>query len=223
MEGYYFSQTSGQVEKSYTGEDEDLLTPTGLCLPNYPPGFQFWSSGQTTGTSGNSGRFNVTTSFGTGYVNPSSTGTSSGSCNLGNAKVTIKWEKKEKPVDWLGLFGGDGDWECANDECKKYDKDPKQAKITDEEAKAWAGDMNEICYRLGDCGGYVNWKGKYTDDGYAAYNDGKRLAGSGGSEILEKQKTAGQTDNAGAQTPSSGIGGLTGNIVKDLIKKVVGN
>ncbi len=32
--------------------------------------------------------------------------------------------------------------------------------------------MNEICVALGDCGGYVNYLGKYTDDGYDWLVDG---------------------------------------------------
>lgn len=28
--------------------------------------------------------------------------------------------------------------------------------------------MNDLCINLGDCGGYVNWVGEYTDDGYTS-------------------------------------------------------
>ena len=38
------------------------------------------------------------------------------------------------------------------------------------EEQAFSDGMNEICRSLGDCGGYVNWLGKYTDGGYKVTN-----------------------------------------------------
>jgi hypothetical protein len=38
--------------------------------------------------------------------------------------------------------------------------------------EGWALGANRICAALGDCGGYVNYVGKYTDDGYAWKVDG---------------------------------------------------
>jgi hypothetical protein len=96
-------------------------------------------------------------------------------------------------------------WQCANDECERYDKDPANSEISDDEAKVLAEDMNEICFKLGDCGGYINWQGKYTEEGYAAYVNYKRVAGSGGSEVLEQPKVA-----------------TTGKVVSDLIKGMFG-
>ena len=34
------------------------------------------------------------------------------------------------------------------------------------EEQTFTDQMNEVCRSLGDCGGYVNWQGKYTDGGY---------------------------------------------------------
>lgn len=198
IEGYYYSANSKQIEKSING-----TTPNGLCVPNYPPGSNFWesytqgqsalSAANTPATSATSTpaftattpAFTATTpSFGTGYVNPSSSG-STGGCSVGNAKLTIQWtmEKRMWPFN-------DEAWQCSNDACTAYVTDPTSGTITDAEAKVWANDMNQICLRLGDCGGYVNWQNKYTEEGYAAYLDYKRVAGSGGSEIQEKPKTA---------------------------------
>ena len=36
----------------------------------------------------------------------------------------------------------------------------------------WALDANRVCSSLGDCGGYVNYKGAYTGDGYKWNVDG---------------------------------------------------
>ena len=89
--------------------------------------------------------------------------------------------------------------------------------------------MNEICYKLGDCGGYINWQNKYTEDGYAAYFNEKRVAGAGGSEILEKEKKA-TTSTTGTGT-ATGTGGFipggtttpaTGGIVANIIKNLFG-
>jgi len=222
--GVYFSTTTGQIEKSTNDSNNDGNpidpTPSGLCLPNYPPGFNFWGNQQTTatpstsapstGTNGSTPSFGAssttgtatTPSFGTGYVNPSSTGTSSSTmCSIGTTSVTIKWEKKEKP---LAFWEDDGDWECT-EKCQYADRttvpgneDP--AKFIN--PQAFASEMNSICYKLGDCGGYVNFINKYTDDGFAAYYNNFRVAGSGGSEIL--QTTSNSTTSTSSSTASSG-------------------
>jgi len=68
-------------------------------------------------------------------------GEAEGICQTASAQCIVTYEK--------GLFGSK---ECKeNCEC-----------LEDE----WAQKMNNICASLGDCGGYVNYVGKYTDDGY---------------------------------------------------------
>jgi hypothetical protein len=87
----------------------------GVCVPQFPPGLNFWS-----GT------------------------TSQQVCGLASAKCTVVTEKdifgKDKVIEGK---------ECSGD----Y-------------AEQWALESNRICASLGDCGGYINYIGKYTDDGY---------------------------------------------------------
>lgn len=65
-----------------------------------------------------------------------------GICSLGSQKCTIV-EVKE--------FDG---WDCkVNCGC---------------DSSSFTKQMNELCTSLGDCGGYVNTEGKYTDDGYTS-------------------------------------------------------
>ncbi|MFA4960601.1 MAG: hypothetical protein WC548_02955 [Candidatus Pacearchaeota archaeon] len=68
-------------------------------------------------------------------------------CAQASAKCIIKYEK--------GIL--DGSWECIEN-CECEDED-------------WALDVNRVCAALGDCGGYVNYLGKYTDDGYEWKSD----------------------------------------------------
>ena len=224
-EGFYLSNISGQIEPVTNDSNGDGNSndpsPEGMCLPKYPSGSVFWSASQGTGASTPS--FNATTpGFGTGYVTPSSASGSSSSslCSAGNVKANFIWVKTEHPL-MLGflkkpLGAEDTAWTCNNSACTRYipnAEDQARGNITSPEAKEWAVDMNEICYRIGDCGGYYNWLGVYTDDGYAAYLDNKRVAGSGGAKTLEASKAAGNTT-------SSGGGGLFGLAIQDLIKSM---
>lgn len=260
--GYYFSSNSQQIEKSNNDTKKGDLTPTGLCLPNYPPGSNFWGStstgvktSTTIGTSSSLGfpaNGSTSSGYGTGYVSPANAGTSTTTqCSAGNAKVTFKWIKTTRPADFLNLFGKNGDWSCdeTTGNCQYMSaEDLNSASLSQGTIDSWTSDMNNICYQLGDCGGYINYLGKYTEDGFAAYSDGKRVAGSGGSEILEAAKktttsstsaavggttgvsgaSTGTTSNTG--TGTSGLGGLlgltagvttTGNVVREMIKEVI--
>jgi hypothetical protein len=294
---------------------EDIpLTPSGLCVPNYPPGYQFWSandlnyftsataragqagsgtgagtgniatsgSGLNTGTSGsglnanaiadntkntdtknpasstasstNSGLDSSASSgYGTGYIEPSSNGGNSVMCSLADAAVKVKWVKTRKPLKFWDREERVGEWTCiyncqyAPDESTVGNQSPK---ITESGVEEWADEMNEICYKLGDCGGYINFAGEYTDDGYAAYYNNKRMAGSGGAEILEKKPennlatsrsgldssgtgSSGASDidklNAGLQTTNQiaktfdgSNNAISGGVIKDFIKSLVG-
>ena len=92
--------------------------PSGICVPNFPPGLEFWeeSSAQQI-------------------------------CGQANAKCVVVYEK--------GLLGGEKVVEGK--ECLAED---------------WALNANRICVGLGDCGGYVNYQGEYSDDGYKWVVDG---------------------------------------------------
>lgn len=218
--GYYFSSNTGQIEKSNNDSKKGDLTPSGLCTPNYPPGSAFWGStttGRTSSSAGfpaGNGSVRPTSAYGTGYVDPTSTGSSTtAQCSAGNAKITFKWTKSTRPADFLNLFGKEGSWSCdqTTGNCQYLsDADNKNANISQEAVNQWATDMNNICYQLGDCGGYINWQQKYTDDGYAAYKDQKRVAGSGGAEILEATKkttgTASGSSSSSSTSPSLGQG-----------------
>jgi len=205
VKDYYFSSSSNQIEKTNNDTSKGALTPKGLCVPNYPPGLAFWGSSTSSSSTAKTGNFSATTpAFGTGYVSTTGVGTSAtDNCALANAKLTVKFTKETKP---LAFWESSGDWQCDQDwgNCQYVsDEDEANAEISESSAKSWAKSMNEICYRLGDCGSYINWLNKKTDDGYAAYKDGERIAGLGGSEILEKAKTASTTPSTSTTTGSS--------------------
>ncbi len=131
--------------------------------------------------------------FGTGVVQTTSTSSGSALCSKGNAKIIIKY-KEEYDSAWNPL-----DWDKSED-CEK------NCEYTTEEGREkWAEEMNQICVSLGDCGGHSNWIGKYTEDGFAAYYEQQRFAGSGGAEKLEKTDTT-----------------VTGGVIANLLKDVYG-
>jgi hypothetical protein len=110
---------------------------------------------------------------------------------------------------------------CANEECKTYiaKSNWKNAKITEAEAAVWAEDMNKFCYQLSDCGGYINYMGAGTTEGYAAYLDNKRIAGSGGSDVLEATNSNSSTTTTGkvvSQESEETSGGFLENFVKSI-------
>lgn len=68
-------------------------------------------------------------------------GETEGICQTASAQCVVTYEK--------GLFGSkkcEDNCECLEDQ--------------------WAQKVNQVCAGIGDCGGYVNWQGKFTDDGY---------------------------------------------------------
>ena len=78
-----------------------------------------------------------------------------GICNVASAGCTVTFEK--------GLFGSkkcEENCECLEEE--------------------WAQKRNQVCTSTGDCGGYVNWQGKFTGDGYDwKVDDDKRKLSQG--------------------------------------------
>ncbi|MBM3247519.1 hypothetical protein FJZ17_03205 [Candidatus Pacearchaeota archaeon] len=242
---YYYSTTTGQIEKSTndTNSDGNLNDPSpkGICMPNYPPGFNFWGSSNAVVFSSSRSSTNATPSFGanapsfgTGYVNPASSGTSATAmCAQGNADITIKWKKTEKPLVFWDDEEQDGEWECKQN-CqyvlsRRLSGNEQPDKFIN--YQAWANEMNNICFKFGDCGGYINFLGEYTDEGYAAYYNNRRIAGSGGAEVI--QSTANTSTTASATTPtftnpsssgtstsSSGVSGFSGLAIKEWIKQL---
>jgi len=103
-------------------EDEEETTtnrPAGICVPNFPPGLNFWD------------------------------GVAQKNCGIASAKCIVVYEK--------GLLGGR---KCVEGcECLE---------------EGWALQANRVCAGLGDCGGYVNYQGEYTDDGYVWKVDGAK-------------------------------------------------
>lgn len=222
IEGYYFS-SDGTIKKSYNGTDASKKTPLGLCVPNYPPGNQFYTSdASSAGTITKESNF--TNTYGTGYVSTSSSNIVT-SCSMANAKTTFKWERTKYP---LKLFGDkETDWKCQDKEnmnChylseeENYDPD-KFAKDSDT-MDAWARDMNNICYQLGDCGGYINFAGVYTEEGYAAYFENERVAGAGGAEILETTSGNQSTVTSNSISSKTTSSSTTGRVIQGLIKSL---
>ena len=76
-------------------------------------------------------------------------GDSESICGQASLRVVVKYEKRG-----LGAILG---WDKACGDCIE------NCEALEED---WAIKANQICMALGDCGGYVNYKGKYTDDGY---------------------------------------------------------
>lgn len=77
-------------------------------------------------------------------------GTASTICGQASAKCIVTYEK--------GLLSGG--WSVKdNEECLNSE---------------WALQADQICVALGDCGGYVNYKDVYTDDGYEWKVDNKK-------------------------------------------------
>ncbi|MGC9309841.1 MAG: hypothetical protein ACP5D2_04070, partial [Candidatus Nanoarchaeia archaeon] len=76
-------------------------------------------------------------------------GEAEGVCGQASAQCEVVIEK--------GLIGGEDVVE--GEECLE---------------ESWAIRANEICRSLGDCGGYVNYVGEYTNDGYLWTEDGKK-------------------------------------------------
>jgi len=109
----YSEYSDDEVEESVTNR------PGGICVPNFPPGLEFWEENNAQQI-----------------------------CGQANAKCVVVYEED--------LFGGrekviEGK-ECLDDN--------------------WAMQANRVCAGLGDCGGYVNYQGEYTDDGYKWVEDG---------------------------------------------------
>ena len=212
IEKYFYDSNTNKIAQSSNETDEYgiYLTAQGVCLPRHPPGFTFWeqSSTQSTGTTNTNGSFSApaTGSFGTGYVEPKSSVSASDMCSIGDSKLEIKLTKTTKP---LAFWTSSGEWECQGLAYgDQYDKSYCQLFESPEKMQEWASEMNSICYSLGDCGGYINWIGTYTQEGFAAYNNSIRFAGSGSSKILGKNNSAG---TAAQQTTATGTTGTSGS------------
>jgi len=213
--GYYYNQTTGTI---YPASPKNL-TPQGVCVPEYPPGFVFWSTSGTASSLGSTGTGEVN-NFGSaslgGFSGSSasssgSAGSSSSMCSAASTSISVEFKGKYEDIGDVvsDLFGGDDEleWECDGYDkfCDLMGDDPDNVNI--ENLKVWAREMNTICAAMGDCGGGVNWQGTSTDDGFAAYSDGKRFLGSAGAETID---TSSSTTTTTTNTDTSALGGLTG-------------
>ena len=104
-------------------------------------------------------------------------GSAKKNCGIANAKCIVVYEE--------GLFGGEKIIE--GEECLD---------------ESWALGANRVCAALGDCGGYVNYQGRYTDDGYDWVEDGAKREFSPNSVNIIG-------------------GGFTGRVI-ELVEKVLG-
>ena len=118
------------AEKDPEKENSGILVGgDGICLPNSPPGLEFWQESNAKQI-----------------------------CSLGNSKQTVLFE--------TGFLGGK---EC-DENCEVL-------------TGKWVSDMNFICKSLGDCGNYINLKGRFTDDGVVVKdNQKKRVISQGIAE-----------------------------------------
>ncbi len=90
-------------------------------------------------------------------------GEAEGICSIASAQCVVTFEK--------GVF--DSKEPTENEECL---------------TEPWAAKMNEICTSIGDCGGYVNWQGKYTSDGYKWLEDRtKKTLGKGITDLIKSK------------------------------------
>ncbi|MAG39379.1 hypothetical protein CMI41_00210, partial [Candidatus Pacearchaeota archaeon] len=114
------SEFNVPLEVIDTTEDKNESTE-GICVPEFPPGLEFWNSGSADSVCEQA----------------------SVSCEI-TYKETLDWDfDKDKEIE-------------SGEEC------------LDEE---WAEQVNQVCIAMGDCGGYINYQGKYTDDGYVWVNN----------------------------------------------------
>ncbi len=113
-------------------------------------------------------------------------------CNMADNKCTVVYVK-----DWKGS------WDCkVNCNCEK---------------PVFTNQMNEFCSSLGDCGGYVNVEGEFTDEGYEVKGKApKKLS----SKILNEILSYSSPDNNQAAEPGD-MSKYYGNL--SILSKGVGN
>ena len=275
IEGYFFGSdgTSSMVSYSVENKKGKKITASGLCVPQYAPGFLFWGKqnsavtkektfqaetpefqggaqggiigkaiakitgrqvdegeGQDTSdtdtqeeaTVGSGEAFENPSekkafenpsakAFGTGNVNPRASVSPTDSCAMADATFQINFKRYKRGAD----FGGKTDWECTGEALTGQHNDPRgkelcnyftKDKLTNPEG--FADQMNAICTAIGDCGEKPNWAGKSNQEGFAVYWRGERVAGTGGSEVLEEE----EEDKSKT----------TGSVIKELIKNLGG-
>ncbi len=119
-------------------------------------------------------------------------------CAQASATCTVEW-KRELGCGDLGLETCD--WEIVGDPT-----------CVDEDGKLegdWVAQANQVCVAMGDCGGYINFQGKFTEDGYVAKT-------ANGSEFRFSPNTINKINIM------SLVGGLlsaTGNAIFELVSR----
>jgi hypothetical protein len=83
-------------------------------------------------------------------------GAAASQCAQASATCTIEWEES---MD----IKGEKEWKIKDgSECLDSDKTSV--------SQTWAEQANQVCVAMGDCGGYINFQGKFTQDGYVLKN-----------------------------------------------------
>jgi len=130
----------------------------GYCVPNVPPGFDFWNS-ETKNEE---------------------------TCGQASVTCIVEYERR---------IGEDFKAE-QNKECLEIE---------------WARFMNSLCTSLGDCGGYVNYVGEYTDDGFSWKRERVDRGGLGSSYERRLESNALRSST------------LTGQVIGvDVLKRIMG-
>ena len=97
-----------------------------LCVPAYPPGFEFWRNNNLDPDDDDASR--------SGEME----------CGIATLECPVVYVKR--------ICGHHTCWKCEmNCDCEK---------------NIFSQQMNNLCTSLGDCGGYINYNGDYTDKGY---------------------------------------------------------
>ena len=128
------------------------------CVPEVPPGLQFWSTETEYFTSSTTRSSPATTAAVTtgGDKHGKGTGPSSNAesvCSQANQECTVVWKIGGTGRLGVGGLGTQTDWECVLN-CQCIEKD-------------WVIGGNNLCKAQGDCGAYFNILGRSTMDGYA--------------------------------------------------------
>lgn len=200
---------------------------TGVCVPDVPPGFAFWtvepqqvSSSTTSGTSTllNAGTTPstststttkavavtaaaVSTASGTSTIAGTGSGSGSSICTQANQECTVTWHR-----GGVSRIFAIQDWKCVqNCQCTEH---------------SWIVAGNTLCKSMGDCGAKFNILGKVTTDGYAntASSETKWFKGSKLTVAeVGDWKTMSQPSKSDKEKESSGILGGAG--FGDFFKK----
>ncbi|MBM3199581.1 hypothetical protein FJZ53_01500 [Candidatus Woesearchaeota archaeon] len=193
---------------------------TGLCVPQVPPGLQFWPSGTTEPPSSSTRSTPATTAAVTGAAVTTgkqtgahgSTGPNSNAesvCSQANMECVVKWHIGGTGKIGIGGIGTQKDWECV-----------QNCHCTEPE---WVIGGNTLCKVQGDCGAKFNYMGKVTLDGYANTASEERKKEKGlyfdGHKLTEKDVGNWDTIAKKGEALKEDTGGFLGLNMGDLVSR----